>query len=117
MQWSLNQPSEVRIAGAPGLTLTIGSDAPEPGFTIAYRMETQARPEDFQSTLLGLLCHVLVEQLTLPGRMEALQSLVDIREFHREDPEVPPVRILAPELAHARVTATKEREIPPLGRD
>jgi hypothetical protein len=88
-----------------------------PGFRMAYAMETQARPEELQAAVLGMMCHVVVEQLPLSGRTEALQTLLEIRRFHQEVPSAPVPAVLPPESVQAVVTTTVEREIPPIGQE
>lgn len=78
-----------------------------------FRLETQAGPEGLDGMLLGLACHILVQQLPVSGRLEAFEALAGIREFHLMEPVARSAR-LAPETMRGVVVGTQVREVPPV---
>lgn len=80
---------------------------------VTVELRTEGRPQDLDSIMLGMVCHVLIERLPAWGRVEALEHLAQIHAFHATSlPPPTATPVLPPATTTGRNGGVVERRIP-----
>lgn len=79
---------------------------------LTLEVRTEGTPQDLESIMLGVVCHLLIERLPMWGRVEALEQLAQIQAFHAAPlpPLAPPA--LPPPTTSGRFAGIIDRSIP-----
>ena len=46
-----------------------------------FSLKASMAPSETESFVIAIACHMLIEQIPLDGRLDALQALLDVHEF------------------------------------
>lgn len=84
----------------------------EPVRMLTVELRTEGSPQNLESIMLGMVCHMLIERLPMWGRLEALEQLAQIQAFHAAP--APPISApsLPPATTTGRFAGVVERRIP-----